>query len=77
MSSSSLNIHQGMDDDIKVNVGYNNWGSRVEIEVGDSSVCIFTKSKTSLELAFNPLNWEVNDNREYEEINKEKEDSNG
>ena len=77
MSTSSLNIHQGMDDEINVNVAHNNWGSRIEIQVGDSSVCIFTKSKTSLELNFNPLNWKVDDSREYEEIDKEKEDSNG
>ena len=71
MSTSSVNMHQGVQDAVKVEVVHNNYGSRIAIEVGDSSVCIFMKSKTSLDLAFNPLNWIVEDKREYEEIEEE------
>ena len=59
-----INVHAKNIKKIKIVVRHSNYGSTFRIKAGDDDLCLFVEDKAVIDEIFNPLTWEIHDDRD-------------
>jgi hypothetical protein len=59
-----VNVHAKNVKNIKVVVRHSNYGSTFRIKAGHDEICLFVEDKAAIDEIFNPLAWQVHDDRD-------------